>query len=176
MTEENNWLNKEFFEEIFAKNYKSEKILGVIADATGGNGENYASQMFKARINYEVDGTEETKHVMVKSMSRDETSNQMLLAMNVFPKEKEIYANIIPKLEELLKEIGEDIKFGPKCLAVGSTPVDYIIMEDLSIENYRCEDRRAGLDLKHCESFLEKLGKFHAASAVLYEKVCRQNK
>lgn len=170
MAEENNWINKELFEEIFAKNYKSDKILEVIADATGGKGENYASQMFKAQIVYESEGAVKTKNVMVKSMSTDETANQMLVAMNVFPKEKEIYENVIPKLEELLKEIGEEIQFGPKCLSVGSTPVDYIIMEDLSVENYRCEDRRSGLDLIHCESVLEKLAKFHAASAVYYEK------
>lgn len=170
MAEENNWINNELFEEIFAKNYNSDKILDVISDATGGKGENYASQMFKAKIIYESEGTEKTKNVMVKSMSTDETANQMLVAMNVFPKEKEIYENVIPKLEELLKEIGEEIQFGPKCLAVGSKPVDYIIMEDLTVDNYRCEDRRAGLDLKHCESVLEKLAKFHAASAVYYEK------
>lgn len=171
MSEENGWINKELFEEIFAKNYNSDKILDVIADATGGKGENYASQMFKAKITYESEGVVKSKNIMVKSMSLDETANQMLVMMNVFPKEKEIYHNVIPKMEELLKEAGEDVQFGPKCLAIGSSPVDYIIMEDLSELNYKCEDRRSGLDLKHCEVILEKLAKFHAASAVLYEKV-----
>lgn len=171
MAKENDWINKELFEEIFAKDYDSDKILEVIYNATGGKGENYASQMYKAQINYESNGVVKTKHVMVKSMSTDETVSQMLGAMNVFPKEKEIYKNVIPRLEELLKNIGEDIQFGPKCLSVGSSPLDYIIMEDLSVDNYRCEDRRTGLDLKHCEILMEKLAKFHASSAVFHEKV-----
>lgn len=44
-------------------------------------------------------------------------------------------------------------------------------MEDVSLDGFRTADRLHGLDMKHVELILEKLAKFHAASAVHVERV-----
>lgn len=46
-----------------------------------------------------------------------------------------------------------------------------IIFEDLKSLGYTMADRHSGLDEKHCQLVLSKLGRFHAASMILAEKV-----
>lgn len=44
-------------------------------------------------------------------------------------------------------------------------------MEDISVDGYRTADRTLGLDMEHVQLVIEKLAKYHAASAVHFEKV-----
>lgn len=50
-------------------------------------------------------------------------------------------------------------------------PQEMIIMEDISVDGYKTADRTAGLDMEHVELVLDKLAKYHAASAYHFEKV-----
>lgn len=47
----------------------------------------------------------------------------------------------------------------------------YLIFEDLSAKGYVNIDRRSGLEVAHYELVLSILAKYHAATAVLVEKV-----
>ena len=49
--------------------------------------------------------------------------------------------------------------------------VPYIVFEDLSILGYKNVDRRLGLDFDHYKRVLSKMAKWHAATAVLVNKV-----
>lgn len=150
------WLNKDFFEKVLNK-----KISEVKTVPTAGNGENYCSNMFKVELKYEI-GSEES--IVIKT-----EPNEIVAAMGLFPKETEMYEKIIPAFESIFKEAGETIKFGPNCLVTGTEPITYLIMEDLTKKNFRCEERATGLDILHMKSILEKLAKFHAASAIYYD-------
>lgn len=44
-------------------------------------------------------------------------------------------------------------------------------MEDISVDGYKTADRTAGLDMEHVKLVLDKLAKYHAASAYHFEKV-----
>lgn len=163
------WVNKEFFKDILEENYGATEILDVVVSSTGGAGENYASLMFKAEVKYKINDEEKFEYFIVKSMHTNEAESQMLAAFQIFPKEMEMYEKTIPILEKIFKDAGEKIQFGAKCFKTGSEPLEYIVMEDLTKRNFRCEVRQLGLDMNHCKAILEKLAKFHAASAVSYE-------
>lgn len=164
------WLNKDFFQKALTNKYKSSVIS--ISDfsivSISGNGENYCSNMFKIELKFELGGKNIIENVVIKT----EPSNEMVSMMELFPKEMEMYEKIIPAFEKLYKDVGEIVQFAPNCIATGSEPIEYLLMEDLTKQNYRCEDRLTGLDMIHMEAILEKLAKFHAASAVYYENVC----
>lgn len=163
------WLNKEFFKDILEENYQATEILDVVVAATGGAGENYASLMFKTEVKYKVNDVEKIEYFIVKSMHTNEAESQMLAMFGIFPKEMEMYGKVIPILENIFKEAGEEIQFGAKCFKTGSEPLEYIVMEDLTRKNFRCEVRQNGLDMNHSKAILEKLAKFHAASALAYQ-------
>lgn len=163
------WLNKEFFKDILVKNYGCTEIINVVVTSTGGKGENYASMMFKADVTYKTNNEEKSEYFIVKSMHTNEQESQMLTMFGIFPKEIEMYQKNIPILEAILKDAGEDIQFGARCFKTGSEPLEYIVMEDLTRKSFKCEVRQVGLDLEHSKAILEKLAKFHAASAISYE-------
>lgn len=162
------WLNKDFFEKILNK--KHHPLIIQISELkivpTAGKGENYCSNMFKVEFKYELGSEKIEESIVIKT-----EPNEMIAMMGLFPKETEMYEKIIPAFESIFKVAGEDIQFAPNCLAAGTDPITYLIMEDLTKKNFRCEDRLVGLDMLHMKSILEKLAKFHAASAVYYEKV-----
>lgn len=58
-----------------------------------------------------------------------------------------------------------------RCILGTRDPNDLIILEDLSLEGYKCADRRKGLDLDHVHLTIQKLAKMHAASVVYIEQV-----
>jgi hypothetical protein len=55
-------------------------------------------------------------------------------------------------------------------------PYEIIVLDDLSGFGYVLKDRKVGIDLEHAKLVLSKLAKFHAASAIQYEKVSVQTK
>lgn len=169
MTHTPNWLSKDFFEKALNKKYKTTevKICDLTKIPISGNGESYCSNMFKIELKFELNGKAFAKNVVVKT----EPENELIEKMELFPKEKEMYEIILPGFEKLFKEAGEDIQFGPECLGTGSEPIQYLILEDLTVKGFKCEDRRVGLDMLHMKPILEKLAKYHAASAVYYENV-----
>ncbi|XP_059620938.1 uncharacterized protein LOC132264676 [Phlebotomus argentipes] len=165
------WLNKFFFNDILRKEFESFKVIRVgIAPATG-KGENYASVMYRVKLQVE----NKEKHVVqrnyiVKALPDLGVSQDMIKQFNVFPKEIEMYDNILPAFEKMYEDVGVKIRFGPSCLMAGSEPTDVIVMEDMSEKSYKMANRKVGLDLDHCELLLDKLAKFHAASVVYREK------
>lgn len=87
--------------------------------------------------------------------------------MMLFPREIEMYTKIIPKMEFLYKEKGQEIHFSPKFYPnTGNS----IILEDLREIGFKNADRLKGLDLDHCKAVLTQMAFFHAASAVLFER------
>jgi hypothetical protein len=50
------------------------------------------------------------------------------------------------------------------------------VLDDLKASGYEMLDRKIGLNLQQTKLFLDKLAKFHAASAVCYRKVSDTDK
>jgi len=88
----------------------------------------------------------------------------------VFDKERQTYGQYIPEFEQMYREAGKDITFGPRYYEAKNQPEEeLIVLEDLGKRGFKNLDRQSGLDILHTEAILEKLAQFHAASAVRFE-------
>lgn len=57
---------------------------------------------------------EEIYPLIVKAMPFLGLADDLMKSFNVFPKEIEVYAEIIPKFEAIFREFGEIVQFAPK--------------------------------------------------------------
>ncbi|XP_058118338.1 uncharacterized protein LOC131284803 [Anopheles ziemanni] len=174
------WMTNEFFRDAVAKKFDvPETALTVdeldVRPATE-SGDNFVSVMYRVRVTVRLTSTVEptkqhrTASLIVKALPSMGLSEEMIMSMNVFPKETAMYTEMLPAFERLYRERGVEVAFGPRCLKHCTDPTDIIVMEDLQDRDFRMANRRDGLDLEHCQTLLRRLAQFHAASAVLHEK------
>ncbi|CAO1341354.1 unnamed protein product [Diamesa hyperborea] len=146
----------------------SVKIKFIKIKPCGGNGESYASIMFRVEIVYE---SLEKGSYIVKTLPANELAIEKLGmgSYDVQNKEMDIYKRILPELKKILKYIKEDKHVFPKALAVDINN-EVIILEDLAEKNFVMPDRKKGLDMIHLKMGLDKLARLHASSLILAEK------
>lgn len=78
------------------------------------------------------------------------------------------YRDILPKVNNLLKSIGDESCLHPLCLQISDQTVPrYFVFEDLRHREFKNADRKVGLDFDHMRLAMIKLGKWHASTAHL---------
>uniref|UniRef100_A0A182N4H1 CHK domain-containing protein n=1 Tax=Anopheles dirus TaxID=7168 RepID=A0A182N4H1_9DIPT len=132
-------------------------------------GENYSSDILRVTVNYTTGShNHRTQTYIVKvSFARDEDAD-LLDAYDVFKREIAVYDVVMPKVEQLLSSIGYNKRLAPVAHAIHPTTIKHFVFEDLSLQGYKPVGRTAGLNFRQLELVLEKIAKFHAATAVLY--------
>lgn len=75
----------------------------------------------------------------------------------------------LKQMNESLKKIGNRLSADVLYTEVGDPSL--LVIEDLAPYGFRMADRLAGLDLQHCILALRGLGRFHASSVAVCEKV-----
>uniref|UniRef100_A0A182JZK9 CHK kinase-like domain-containing protein n=1 Tax=Anopheles christyi TaxID=43041 RepID=A0A182JZK9_9DIPT len=170
------WMTSSFFVDAIAKAYNKPASEFTIEHldvrpATEA-GDNFVSIMYRVKVTVLLNSEQEPKIVslIVKALPQMGLSEEMILSMNVFPKEMAVYTELLPAFEALYREHGMEVAFGPRCLKHCNEPTDIIVMEDLKDRNFQMAERQKGLDLEHCHTLLRRLAQFHAASAVYYER------
>uniref|UniRef100_A0A182Q3X6 CHK kinase-like domain-containing protein n=1 Tax=Anopheles farauti TaxID=69004 RepID=A0A182Q3X6_9DIPT len=169
------WMTSDFFNDAIAKacNLSEHEFTIETLDVRPATeaGDNFVSIMYRVRVTVLV-GAEDRRNVslIVKALPQFGLSEEMIMSLNVFPKEMEMYTEILPAFEQLYREQGAEVTFGPRCLKHCSDPTDVIVMEDLKDRQFEMAHRQTGLDMEHCQSLLRRLAQFHAASAVYYER------
>ncbi|XP_070495481.1 uncharacterized protein [Chironomus tepperi] len=132
--------------------------------------DSYMSNVYRVKIKVEILDTKERLNVDVVL--------KVLLAIyeifgkfGIFERECLLYEDVILSLEKIwLEKAGEVIQFAPKCLKIESNPYEIIVLDDLKVNGYEMMDRKIGLTAGQTKLALTKLAKFHAASAVRYQK------
>jgi hypothetical protein len=168
-------VDENFFNEIIERqlNIKRDEFklrLVFIAPATGKN-ENYASVVYRAKISIEILATKERQFVSVIVKALLSTIKEFK-EFGVFPRERFMYEDVIGSFERIFEERGgEVIKFGPESLAFHADPYEIIVLEDLKASGYEVINRKVGVNLQQAMMVMQKLAKFHAASAIRYQKV-----
>lgn len=95
-----------------------------------------------------------------------------LKTLSVYPREKLMYGDVVKSFEDIWRERRNVIvEFTPRCYKILTNPYDVIVLQDLSSCGYMKLDRKIGLNLNQAKLVLSKLAKFHAASAIRYQKV-----
>lgn len=164
------WINNELFRDCLQPEYPliviKVKIISVKPAVAAG--ENFVSNIYRVKVEVNDGKTQKYFGFILKCIIS--SAEESLKELNVFAKEVLIYEKLIPEFENLYKEIGENVNFGPKLYKTLLSPDKIFIFEDLNLRNYEVMNRHNGLDLDHCKIFFEKISKFHAASAVYSEK------
>lgn len=170
------WMTESFFVDVIAAKLDVPKdaftIEGLDVQAATESGDNFVSVMYRVsvQVNSAVSGERQDVSLIVKALPNMGLSEEMITSLNVFPKEIAMYTEVLPAFERLYRERGVEVAFGPRCLKHCSQPTDIIVMEDLKDRGFRMANRREGLDMEHCKKLLGRLARFHAASAVQYER------
>lgn len=113
------WLNNEFFEQILGNENPTANISveSVHIKPALNHGENYASQMIRATVQYFInenfDDVQEIRFV-IKALVINEAMARITKEFKMFDREVIVYQHIMPEVEKLLESIGDDTKLSPK--------------------------------------------------------------
>ncbi|XP_075145784.1 uncharacterized protein LOC142220492 [Haematobia irritans] len=166
-----NWIEANIFENVLKESvpkYKEIKSFKVY-DALGP-GENYVALALKVELKVMLtDYSLHTQTYFLKVSHNNDLYNTLFYKWNVFNKETEVYRVFIPDFEEMYREAGLEVRFGPK---IYELPVEheYLLLEDLNAMGFRNMNRQKSLDMNHCKFTLKKLAQWHAVSAVRVER------
>ncbi|XP_022218899.2 uncharacterized protein LOC111071718 [Drosophila obscura] len=175
MTGAPEWLTHDYLEHALRSYYKDEqlKIVQLQINPALGPGENYGGVLTRARIHFTLSkdpAQEQLQNLIVKTaIDDDELSKELMEPYDIFNREMNIYEEVLPKLNDLLKEIDDSEPLFPTAIYVDRERTA-IVFEDLSVAGYVMADRVRLLNVEHTHLILRKLAKMHATSAVLNER------
>ncbi|XP_023305293.2 uncharacterized protein LOC111687109 [Lucilia cuprina] len=168
------WLTKNYIEEVLKVYHKdlTLKIEKFNIKPAFGKGENYGGFLTKAHVVYNLKNGQEQKenHFICKTSYEDDAfAKEKMKSYDIFNREMILYEEVLPKMNDLLKEIDDMEQLFPTVFYV-----DYkrqaLIFEDLTVQGYVMADRIQRLDMDHIKLVLCKLSKMHATSAVFNER------
>lgn len=109
------WLNKAFFTNIVRQDYTTCKIVGFSVNPANPKGENYASVLYRVKARVENDKNGLAQRSFIVKVNHDAgQATQLASDLSVFPKEIEMYTEILPQFEKYFAAIGEPTKVGPR--------------------------------------------------------------
>uniref|UniRef100_A0A6P4EZK5 Uncharacterized protein LOC108045700 n=1 Tax=Drosophila rhopaloa TaxID=1041015 RepID=A0A6P4EZK5_DRORH len=108
---------------------------------------------------------------LLKAQHGNDFQARVMSQLRMFTREHQVYQNILPKFEELYREVGKKISFGPRAFKLDhNIGVQYVLLEDLKAQGYRNVGRQEGFNLECLKQVLKMLAQFHAASVVYVER------
>ncbi|KAM7361423.1 uncharacterized protein ACRADG_011833 [Cochliomyia hominivorax] len=168
------WITIDYIQDKLVKrcNDKSIRVTKISGKSQTGKGENYTSAILRIRVSYVSKTIVEPKtdsFVIKMTFQGEGIEGQVLGQYNVIQCEIDVYRYVMPKFDELMKEIGDDDQIFAKTLYVDDKQ-GAIIFDDLVARDFALANRVARLDIKHVHLALRKLAKIHACGAVLNER------
>lgn len=86
----------------------------------------------------------------------------------LFHREILTYKEILPRVEELLRSIGElNTRIAPACYYTTETPEPFLILEDMRMNGYQNFSQQQLLNLEQVLPVIHKIAKLHACSVIL---------
>ncbi|GAB0088788.1 uncharacterized protein DMENIID0001_032520 [Sergentomyia squamirostris] len=163
-----NWLNREFMEKAL-REYEKDQSLHIfdceIIPATKP-GDNFASVVFRANVKYTAATKTESKSIIVKVKPFVDGFKKDLLGMApLFQTEGSMYMNVLPEMQRLLTQIGDNEIMSPGLIYYGTDP-EIIMFEDIAPQGYVM--RHMGMNFENTKKVILKLAKFHALSFHMY--------
>ncbi|XP_013117436.2 uncharacterized protein LOC106094744 [Stomoxys calcitrans] len=166
------WLNNVTLEKAIAQQVGDfKRISNVTTENAAKPGENFTSLIMHVTAEAEMpDGTTKTATFILKAHHVNAFMANILERLRLFAREEEIYQKILPKFEHLYSEVGKTVQFAPKAFVFDrDMGVDYVLLENLKMKQYKHAHRLDGLDMDHMKEVLKKIAEFHAASACYVE-------
>ncbi|KAF5297567.1 hypothetical protein FQR65_LT09998 [Abscondita terminalis] len=131
-------------------------------------GENFASTVFKIKINYNTSSNDyKEASFILKCLMEGGFLSRYAKIMKFYDNEIDMYNRILPTINSL-----EYVnKFWAPSLYATLLPQPILILDDLTKHGYKMQCRHNGLDLNHCLLVMEKLAYLHASSIAIKKKV-----
>lgn len=108
------WIDGSLFEKMLHIDYPTGDIVvkNYLLKAALGKGENYCSQMIRAKVNYTINGANyETNFIIKAAPSTEDLDEKMATEIKeLFNKEIIVYNEVLSKVHDLLKAIGDKSK------------------------------------------------------------------
>ncbi|XP_039429593.1 uncharacterized protein LOC120413008 [Culex pipiens pallens] len=165
------FLTREYLEDALGEAAQNCTVVNFTVRRALSKGENFASDILRIQLNLRCEnGDERTKTFIMKVALVTEGMSDMLEEYDVFFREIVFYSKILPEIKEISKELEYNGKLAPDCYKISAKHPQHFIFEDLSLNGFVAADRRLGLNFTQLELILEKVAKFHAISAHLYDK------
>uniref|UniRef100_A0A1B0D1Q3 CHK kinase-like domain-containing protein n=1 Tax=Phlebotomus papatasi TaxID=29031 RepID=A0A1B0D1Q3_PHLPP len=164
------WVNKDLCTKILnAYTKNSCKINNLDIQYATNKGDNFTSALFRIKVAYTKDSCSQEQQLqfILKTPIEADVIDTVSAEFNIFTRESTIYGSILEKCYELLKEKGDTTIFGPRALYVEEK---LLAMEDLTIQNYCLLGRAKKLNHHQCHLVLNKVARWHATTAVLFQK------
>ncbi|XP_017052660.1 uncharacterized protein LOC108095867 [Drosophila ficusphila] len=153
------WLNSGFMASVLGS-YEKEpvtKVIDLTFSPATAKGDNYASTMYRARVEYSNQRGTFSKSLIIKTVS------EIFAGSNLFKTEIGMYTKVLPEFERILREKGDASKLYADCIYDSLEPHQVIIFEDLADMGYAMvRDRK--LTHEEIRSAYLKLAKIHAVS------------
>ncbi|XP_055377019.1 uncharacterized protein LOC129609147 [Condylostylus longicornis] len=164
------WINDEFFETVLktAKQGDIQKIVKYNIGPASLRGDHFASIMFRGVVQYlDKSNAKQEISLIIKTMPEVEGNKKELLTeTSIFEVEIQMFRDIIPKFEKMLKSVGDNTKLAAEMLYYTLSPRKVIVIQDLSKMGYSSVGQRM-CTMEEARMALEKLAKWHACSYVL---------
>lgn len=100
------WIDNNLFEEMLRIDFPTENLIirkYFLMSATG-SGENYCSQMIRAKVNYVIDSENKQTNFIIKAEILTQGRKEL------FNREISAYNELLPKVNDLLNRIGDKSK------------------------------------------------------------------
>lgn len=166
------WLNTSFVQKSLRKGFQNEnlKILKADFKPAVAVGDNYSSCLFRTKLTIQDDKKTYEKSVIIKSLPNSEKFVENIREWEFFVKEAEMLKDTLPKIQEVLSNVGDFPVLFPRIYYYQSEPDELLIMEDLCTSGFAGADRFEGLDLDHCILVMESIATLHAGSLALIKR------
>ncbi|KAK7869207.1 hypothetical protein R5R35_001149 [Gryllus longicercus] len=164
------WLNKELIQQALRNAGDSNSQVETIdVSVPVAAGDNYGSSIYRAKATL-TDGQE--RSFIIKGPAAGAALSSATTEGRTFEREVTMLAQVIPQMEALLEEAapGRFPPLAPRCYHHGTSPVEFLVMEDLAPSGFKLADRKRGLGLRHSLLALRSLARFHAASHALLRR------
>ncbi|XP_053958392.1 uncharacterized protein LOC128863303 isoform X1 [Anastrepha ludens] len=168
------WLNKDFFEKVL-KNVenKSTKVTDLVLTPGTLKNDHYASVLFRAKVSYTV-GTqpaqEKVNSYIIKTEPFVEGQKKDLVGdLHLFQTEIRMYTEVLPLIEGVLRQYGDDTVLGPKLIHCSDSSPSFVVFEDLTQQGYTTLGYRH-INSDEIKIALLKLAKLHAISYKLSQE------
>lgn len=166
------WLTAAFLQESLRKGFKNEnfKVLKADTKPAIAVGDNYSSCLFRTKLTIQDGEKNQDKIIIVKSLPNSDKFVENIREWKFFVKEAEMLSDILPKIHDVLSEVGDFPVLFPRVFYYQDQPNELLIMEDLCESGYGGANRFEGLDLDHCVLVMEGIATLHAGSLELFKR------
>ncbi|XP_017849615.2 uncharacterized protein LOC108604592 isoform X2 [Drosophila busckii] len=167
------WLTQEYMQSKLRLHYKDDKLLvhKLWSNAATAKGDNYVGIITRLNVEFQLanGAVQQSTYLSKETVPEDAPQAEVFADYGVYQREMDMYEFVLPKMTQLLREVGIKDKLHADAIAVDREHM-IVILEDLATLKYSNADRVQQLDFEHVKITLAMLAKYHAASAVLKQR------